>query len=185
MIKYIDNSLLLPEASCFLWGGSLEMDIGSAKKDRLLSLIFPVITVLYGFVLFFSGEYDKMFQHITGGVTIAAGVVTAALIAALKIDISACLKVQAIALVATFWLHLVAKWNIVPAGYGDIVDVIYMIYFLAIDLGSIVIMMFKLPGEITKGQSVIVLFSDPVFFSLVNTLMKVFANFLKDLGLLG
>lgn len=154
------------------------------KKDMLLSLIFPVITVLYGIIIFFSGEYDRMFQHITGVVTFAAGVVTGVLVMALKINTTECLKVQTIAFVVTFWLHSVTQTGFVPFGAANFIEQFYVLYYLAIDIGSIMLMMFRLPEDITARQRLTVFFSNPFLFSIINRLMMVFVNFLDDIGLL-
>ena len=153
------------------------------KKDKLLSLIFPVITALYGIILCLSGGYP-LFKYIMGGVTIAAGVITGVLVITLRINTTACLKMQTIAFVVTVWLHIMTQTGIVMSGTQNIVDAIYVIYYLAVDLGSIVLMMFKLPDEITAVQRLIVFFSNPILFTLINRLMDIFADFLKGLGLL-
>lgn len=155
-----------------------------SKKDKLLSLIFSVLTVLYGVTVIISGIYNLMMQRITGTVTIAAGIITAALILLLKINTVECLKVQTITVVVTFWLHMVTATGVVSMGGSDFQEVIQTVYYLAVDLGSIVIMMFKLPGGITARQRLAVFFANPVLYSLINKLMKIFSDFLQDLGLI-
>lgn len=155
-----------------------------SKKDKLLSLIFPVLTVLYGVTVIISGIYNPMMQRITGTVTIAAGIITAVLVLLLKINTVECLKVQTITVVVTFWLHMVTATGVVSMGGAELQEVIQTVYYLAVDLGSIVIMMFKLPGGISVRQRLAVFFANPVFYSLINRLMKIFSDFLQDLGLI-
>ncbi len=156
-----------------------------SKKDKLLSLIFPVLTVLYGITVIISGMYHPVMQRITGAVIIAAEIITAALILLLKINTTECLKVQTITAVVTFWLHLVKTSNIVTGGVAaDFTNVINIIYFLVVDLGSIVLMMFKLPGGISVRQRLVVFFANPVLYVLINRLMNVFSDFLEDLDLI-
>lgn len=153
------------------------------KKDKLLSLIFPVITALYGIILFLSGGYP-LFKYIMSAVTLASGVITGVLVIVLRINTTVCLKVQTITFVVTVWLHIMTETGIVMSGTENFADAIHVIYYIAVDLGSIVLMMFKLPDEITAGQRLIVFFSNPILFTLINRLMDVFADFLKGLGLL-
>ncbi len=156
-----------------------------SKKDKLLSLIFPVLTVLYGVTVIISGMYHPIMQRITGAFIIAAGIIIAALILLFKINTTECLKVQTITAVVTFWLHLVKTSNIVTSGVGaDFTAIINIIYFLVVDLGSIVLMMFKLPGGISVRQRLVVFFANPVLYVLVNRLMNIFSDFLEDLGLI-
>ncbi len=156
-----------------------------SKKDKLLSLIFPVLTVLYGITVIISRMYHPVMQRITGAVIIAAGIITAALILLLKINTTECLKVQTITAVVTFWLHLVKTSNIVTGGVAaDFTNVINIIYFLVVDLGSIVLMMFKLPGGISVRKRLVVFFANPVLYVLINRLMNVFSDFLEDLDLI-
>lgn len=158
----------------------------SSKRDKLISLIFPVVTVLYGCITLYGGMYQLIMQRMTGFITIAAGLITGVLIMLLKINTFDCLKTQTIAFVVTLWLHLVTKTNIIRVGQpGFILDAISVVYYLIVDLGSIVIMMFNLPKGITVRQRLAVFFANPVLYMLFNSLMNVLSDFLEDNNLLG
>lgn len=155
-----------------------------SKKDKLLSLIFPILTVLYGGTVIIGGMYHPMMQRTTGAVIIAAGIITAVLTLLLKVNTVECLKVQTITTVVTFWLHMVTASGVVSLGGAEFQEVFYTIYYLVIDLGSIIIMMFNLPGGITVRQRLIVFFANPVLYVLINKLMNKFSDFLQEIGLI-
>lgn len=158
-----------------------------SRTNKILSLIFPVITVLFGVITLIGGLYHPLVQRTVGAVIIAAGIVLGMLILKFKIDTSECLKVQTITILVLLWLHLVtANVMVMTVGGGefDILGIIYTIFYLAIDLGAAVIMMFNLPHGIGARKSLVVLFSHPVVYMVFNRLMNIFADFLDGIGLL-
>ncbi|MDE7230898.1 MAG: hypothetical protein K2N56_10500 [Oscillospiraceae bacterium] len=156
-----------------------------SKRDKVFSLVFPVITVMYGVIIILSGVYHPFMQRITGFTVIGAAVITGALIILLKINTFACLKYQTISFVITVWIHFVTADTYVTIGGGiSYADIIYWIYYFVVDLGSILLMMFKLPEDIGVRQRAAVFFANPVLYMLVNRLMKLFSGFLTDIGLL-
>lgn len=129
-----------------------------------------------------------MFQLVTGLSAAVGGVVTGLVMMLRNINIVPCLKSPTIAAVITFWLHIVASADVIAVGFGGSADVtaaFYAVYFIVIDPGSIVFMMFKLPADADRRQKLVIFFANPVLYSLINTLMKTFSNFLEELHLLG
>ncbi len=158
--------------------------MGFSKRDKLFSLLFSVITVMYGIVVFLSRMYHPLIERITGAVIISAGVLTGVLIMVLKINTFDCLKYQTISFVVTVWLHIVTKSDFIMIGGGNYQKVIYWIYYFVIDVGSILLMMFNLPNETGVRQRVAVFFANPVLYMLINSLMNAFSDYLMGIGLL-
>lgn len=152
-----------------------------SKRDRLISLIMPFVSVLYGVFVLISHIYHPMFQLMTGFTAIGGGIVTGLVMMLRGINIVPCLKSPTIAAVITFWLHMVASTDIITA---DFIDVFYKIFFICIDLGSVIFMIFRLPVEAERRQKLAVFFANPVLYSLLNSLMKSFSDFLSELHLL-
>lgn len=156
-----------------------------SKRDKVFSLVFPVITVMYGVIIILSEMYHPVMQRITGFTVIGAAVIIGALIILLKINTFACLKYQTISFIITIGIHFVTANNFIVIGGGiSYADVIYWIYYFVVDLGSILLMMFNLPKEAGVRQRVAVFFANPVLYMLINSLMKMFSDFLTDIGLL-
>ena len=152
-----------------------------SKRDRFISLIFPFICVLYGVWVLLGRVYHPMFQLVTGLAAIAGGVVTGVVMMARKINIVPIIKVPAIAAVVTFWLHFVTMTNIVT---GDWQDIFYIGYYIVVDAGSIVLMTVKLPNEAERRQKLAVFFMYPFLYTLLNTVMRAFSDFLSGMNLL-
>ena len=155
-----------------------------SKRDRLISLIMPLVSVLYGVWVLLGHAYHPVFQFVTGLSAIGGGVITGVVMMLCRINIVPILKVPTIAAVVTFWLHFVSSSGIIISLAGNFIAAFYVIFFIVIDLGSVVLMMIKLPEETQRRQKLAVFFANPVLYSLINTLMKEFANYLSKLHLL-
>ena len=153
-----------------------------SRTQKILSLIYPVITVLYGILTFLSRSYQPKVEQITGAVIILSGIAVGILILALKINTSECLKMQTIAFVVTVWLHIVTKFSF--GVLGEIGETVYFIYYLIVDIGSIFLMMIKLPEEAALRKKLTVFFANPILYILLNNLMSAFGNMLAKIGLL-
>ena len=155
-----------------------------SKRDKVFSLVFPVITVMYGVIIILSGMYHPLMQRITGFTVIGAGIAVGVLIMVLKINTFPCLKYQTISFVITFGLHYVTANDLVSGG-NSFISAFFVLYYIAIDIGSILLMMFKLPKEINTRQRVMVFFADPVLYMLINRLMGELSGLLVKIGVLG
>lgn len=154
-----------------------------SKRDKAFSLVFPVITVMYGVIIILSGMYHPVMQRITGFTVIGAAVITGVLVIVLKINTFACLKYQTISFVVTVWLHIITRADFIMTG-GDYQKVVYDIYYFVVDLGSILLMMFNLPKEINARQKLAVFFANPVLYMLINSLMSELSALLEKIGVL-
>ncbi len=153
-----------------------------SKRNKILSMIYPAITVLYGVFTFLSRAYQPMVEQITGAVITVAGIVVGVLIMTLKIDTSECLKMQTIAFVVTVWMYVVTHNDLGTEPYVGVK--IYFVLYLIVDIGSIFLMMIKLPDKVTLRQKLAVFFANPVLYMLLNNLMEAFGNLLAGVGLL-
>lgn len=147
-----------------------------STKDKLLSLIFPVLTVLYGlWVIFLGREYLLVLTIIVGGSAIAAGVLTGALTLAFKIDTTEYLNARAIVTGVTLLIHLLIVERISWIA-------VYNICNMAVGILSVFISTVKMPYEASVRDRLIVLFSNPVLFALLSTLAGIFSDFLWKSG---
>lgn len=155
-----------------------------SRTNKILSLIFPVITVMFGVVIFLSKMYHPLLEKITGAVITFAGVLTGVLIVKLKIDTFECLKMQTISFVITLWLHMVTKVSVTMFMDTEAFYVTYLIFYFIVDVGAIILMMIKLPAKAAARQRLVVFFANPVLYMILNRLMNIISDFLMGIKLL-
>ena len=156
-----------------------------SKRDMVISLVFPAITVMYGVIIILSGVYHPIMQNITGFTVIGAAIIVGVLIMTLKINTFDCLKYQTISFLVTLGIHFVTANDFIVIGGGvSYADVIYGIYYFVVDSGSILLMMFKLPKEIGVRQRLAVFFANPILYMLINRLMSELSSLLFYIGVL-
>lgn len=154
------------------------------KRDKMISLIFPVITTLYGIIIILGRMYHPVLERITGAVIISAGVLTGVFIVKCKINTLDCLKMQTVAFVVVIWLHMVTKVSVTMFMDTGTLYLIYSIFYFIVDVGAIILMMIKLPAEASARKKLVVFFSNPVLYMLINSLMSLLSDFLMGIKLL-
>lgn len=152
-----------------------------SPRDRIISLIIPFVSVLFAVWRLLGHVYNPMFQLVTGLSAICGGVITGVVMMLKKINLVPILKVPTVAIVVTFWLHLACMFGDMAGGWAAY---FYMPFILIIDLGSIILMMFKLPEEADRGQRLSIFFANPVLYFLIDRVMRIFSGFLAGLGLM-
>ncbi len=158
------------------------------RSARLLSLLYPFITLLYAALVMFSGVYDRKMQYISGGVIAAAAIITGAVVFIKKIDVTICFKAMTIGTIVTLFLWFVT----IPSFEGSLqtgnspstLGIVSHIYYLAIYLGTVVIVALKQPDGIPDETKIAAFFSNPVLYVLFNRVVRIAAEFLKELKLI-
>lgn len=146
-------------------------------KDRLLSLIFPALCVVYGILELLSGV--RHIYKAAGVAAIAAGIVVGSLILIFKINIVGYLKILTISTVVSFlmWYTVGARFPV-----SAIHDIISNIFNIGVLFGSVVISTLNMPEHTPVRDRLIVFFSNPVLYSLLNWLWRIIYGFLVDSG---
>lgn len=149
-------------------------------KNRISSLVLPVITLLFGVWTGAGGSYNSIIlKWIVAGCAFTGAIVMGLLIMLMKIDLVPYLKSPVIAYVVTFWLHIVAA----PMSINPLLGNFYNYFFLAVDITSVLIMMIKLPNEIKRRESLTIFFANPVLYYIIDDVLYVFSEFLAKLDL--
>lgn len=164
--------------------------MGFTVKDKLLSLIFPSICVVYGVIELLSGI--EPIHKAAAPIAIAAGVIVGALILIFKINIVGYLKVLTVSTVISYLMWVFVGGRIdsfaVTGGLFNIdlhlQELISNIYNICVLLGAVIISALKMPEGTSVRDRLIVFFANPVFYSLLKWLWMVISDFLVDSGAL-
>lgn len=170
-----------------------------SKKDKLLSLIFPGLTVIYGSLVILGTYHPDFWQIIVygpfeyptskstaslfpytiivGRLAIVSGLITGGLTIIFKINTAVYLKIQTIAAVITFLFWYLVGARIGRSPYIDSATIINTVmYFI-----SVFISVVKMPDEASVRDRLIVLFSNPLLFALLKGLAKLLMGYFEKL----
>lgn len=152
-------------------------------KDRLLSLIFPALCVVYGLLEFRIYLFDNrpfgiaLFNNAGAILAILGGVITGFIAVRLKIDFEPYLKVLTIGTVLAFMFYIMIVMQFAWFEIGEIYHVV--ILFIAVFLMTV-----KMPAEADARDRLVAAFANPVLYSLLNRLCKYLLSYLYDVGAL-
>lgn len=152
-------------------------------KNKLFALIFPAVCVLYGLLEFRIYPFrDKpfgiaVFIDFVPMLAVLGGVITGFIAIRLKVDFEPYLKVLTIGTVITYLFYILIVMLFSWFELGGI----YHVAILAI---AVFLMTVKMPNEASVRDRLLVTFSNPVLYSLLNKLCGYLRAYLYDVGAL-
>ena len=140
-------------------------------KDKLLALIFPAVCALYGLLeLRIFGYSYKSFgiaalHNLVPTLAILGGVISWLIAIRLKVDFVPYLKVLTIGTVITYLFYILIVLRFSWFELGEIFHVVILVI-------AVFLMTVKMPDEASVRDRLLVTFTNPVLYSLLNKLFK-------------